>query len=60
MSNFLVSFIFALGSGAWVYNKVMQRNGGQAKQALTAAGVCGVIAMIVFFTIISAATSRFS
>ena len=60
MSNFLTSFLFALGASAWVYNKVQQRNGGLTQQSLIAAGVCGVVAMIVFFTIISAISNRLS
>ena len=60
MSNFLLSFLFALGASAWVYNKVQQRNGGLTQQSLIAAGVCGVVAMIVFFTIIAMVTSKFS
>jgi cytochrome bd-type quinol oxidase subunit 1 len=60
MGNFMTSFLFALGASAWVYNKVQQRNGGLTQQSLIAAGVCGVVAMIVFFTMISAISSKFS
>jgi hypothetical protein len=60
MGNFLTSFLFSLGVSAWVYNKVMQRNGGLTQQALTAAGVCGVVALIVFYTIITAVSNRLS
>lgn len=60
MSNLLTSFIFALGASAWVYNKVQQRNGGLTKQSLIAAGVCGVVVWIIFFTIIAMVSSKFS
>ena len=53
MNPFIVSLLFALGSGAWVYNKTMKRNGSQTQQALKAAGVVGVIGMIIFYTIFS-------
>ena len=54
MSPFVVSLLFALGSGAWIYNMVMKRNGGQTKQALMVAGFVGLIGMIVFYTLFSA------
>ena len=58
MSNFLASFLFALGASAWVYNKVQRQNGGLAERSLIAAGVCGVVALIVFYTIISAVANK--
>ncbi len=53
MSPFVVSLLFALGLGGWVYNVVMKRNGSQTQQALMVAGFVGVIGMIVFFTLFS-------
>ena len=50
-SPIFISFLFALGVGAWVYSKAQKRNGGLAQQSLIAAGVVGFIAFIVFFTI---------
>lgn len=58
MGTLFTTFIFTLGVGAWVYNKVMQRNGGLTQQALIAAGVCAVVAAIVFFTLFTAITNR--
>jgi cytochrome bd-type quinol oxidase subunit 1 len=60
MGNFLTSFLFALGVSAWVYNKVQQRNGGLAQRSLIAAGVVGVMALLVFFTVISSVSSKFN
>lgn len=59
MPDFLVTFIFALGASAWVYNKAQHYNGGLTQRSLTAAGVCFVVAFIVFFTIINAVSSKF-
>jgi cytochrome bd-type quinol oxidase subunit 1 len=60
MGNFLTSFLFALGVSAWVYSKAQRQNGGLTQRSLVAAGVVGVVALIVFFTIISSVSSRFS
>jgi len=58
MGPLLTSFLFAIGIAAWVYNKSQQRNGGLAQQSAIAAGVVGVVALIVFYTIFTALTSR--
>lgn len=50
MSPFLVSFMFGIGVGAWVYNKVQKRNGGQSQQSLVVAGGAALAAFIVFLT----------
>lgn len=51
MNSIVVSLLFALGFGAWVYNKTMKHNGSQTQQALLVAGVVGAIGMVVFYTI---------
>jgi len=49
----IFSLLFAVGAMAWVFSKMSQRTGGgNAKPALTAALVVGVIAFIVFFTVL--------
>lgn len=58
MGPLLTSFIFAVGVAAWVYNKSQQRSGGLAQQSAIAAAVVGVVALIVFYTIFNALTSR--
>lgn len=58
MGPFLTSFLFALGVGAWVYNKSQQRNGGLAQQSLIAAGVVALVAMLIFYTIFSTIIGR--
>lgn len=58
MGPFLTSFLFALGVSAWVYNKSQQRNGGLAQQSAIAAGVVGIVALIVFYTLFATITSH--
>lgn len=57
MSNTLTSFLFAIGVAAWVYNFSQKRFGGITEKSLTVAGVVGVIAFIVFLTIIGTLSS---
>lgn len=52
MGNVLSSFIFAVGVAAWVYNQAQKRFGGITQKSVIVAGVVGVIAFIVFLTII--------
>ncbi len=47
----MVSLIFGVGAGAWIYNQSQRRNGGQSSQSLMVAGIAGLIAFIVFFTL---------
>ncbi len=51
MSPFLLALLFALGVGAWVYNKVQHRNGGITKQSLIAASAVGAVALVIFYTL---------
>jgi len=51
MNSGLFSLFFAIGVAAWVYNKTTQRT-GNTKTSLTTAGVVGLIAFFVFFTIL--------
>lgn len=54
MGPLLTSFLFAVGVAAWVYNKSQLRNGGLSQQSAIAAGVVGIVALIVFYTVFSA------
>lgn len=58
MGVFFTSFIFAIGVGAWVYNKTQNRTGGLTQKSLTAAAVVGVIAFVIFFTIFLTISNR--
>jgi cytochrome bd-type quinol oxidase subunit 1 len=58
MGAFLTSFLFALGVSAWVYDKSQKHNGGLAQQSAIAAGIVGVIALIIFFTIFTMLVNR--
>lgn len=49
MSLGLVSFFFAVGAAAWIYNWTMNRTGGNTKNALIVAGSVGVALFIFFY-----------
>ena len=53
MNPFLASFMFAAGSGAWIYSKMQRRNGGLTQQSLAVAGGAALAAFVVFLTIFS-------
>ena len=52
MSAGLTSLFFAAGVTAWVYNKFMRRTNHVRSSAIVA-GLVGVIALIVFYTMFS-------
>jgi hypothetical protein len=52
MSNFVVALLFGIGIGGWIYNKTYRRTGGNRPTSWTVGGIVGVIAMIVFWTIL--------
>ncbi len=51
MSNGLISFMFAIGFSAWVFNKFYKRSGGNMNTSISAAAVVGVISFLAFLTI---------
>ena len=53
MSNGIVSLFFALGSGAWVYNKFMRYNGNNTKQAAIATVVAAGVVFFIVFSLLS-------
>ncbi len=53
MNPILVSFMFAAGVGAWVYNKMQRRNGGLTQQSLGVAAGVALAGFIVFLTVFS-------
>ena len=53
-SNLLIGFLFGIGCGGWVYNKMMHSTGGNTKNALIVAAIAGVAAMVLLMTILSA------
>lgn len=53
MSGFLISFLFALGAGTWIYTKMMKSTGGITKNALVVAGVVAFIIFLFLLTLTS-------
>lgn len=55
MPNYIVALLFATGGGAWIYNKMLERTGGNKPSALTVAVSSGVVLflfmMIVMWTV---------
>lgn len=58
MSNFLVSLFLALGTGAWAYSFTYHRTGGNTRNSLVVAGVCGAIVFLVLFLILTYSLSN--
>jgi hypothetical protein len=56
MSPFVVGIMLGVGSGVWVYNKLMRSSGGNTKNAATAAGIIGFVAFLFMWMIMNAIT----
>lgn len=52
MSNFLISLLFSLGVGAWVYSKTYRTSGGNQGSSLLLAGVAGAILFIAMLIVL--------
>ena len=54
MSVGVISFIFALGVGAWIYNYMARRTGeGNAKSALIIAGLSALFIFVFAWSLLS-------
>lgn len=51
-TNFTIALVFSIGAGGWIYAKMQQQNGGQAKQSLMAAGIGGLVLLLVLWMIL--------
>jgi hypothetical protein len=49
MSPFIVSFLVAVGAGAWIYTKFQRSSGNNTQQSAKAAGVAALIIFIIFY-----------
>lgn len=58
MSNFVIALFFGLGSGAWVYNKIYRKTGGNTKNSLLVAGIAGAIGLVVILLILGAVVKK--
>lgn len=53
MSYFLIALMLGIGAAAWVYNKVMNRTGGNTQNALVIASVSGIMAFVITWTVLA-------
>lgn len=53
MSNAVISFLFAAGSGTWIYTKFMRYTGNNTKNAVIGAGISAAIIFSIFYSILS-------
>jgi predicted ABC-type exoprotein transport system permease subunit len=47
MSNFVIALLFALGSGAWIYSRLMRTTGNNKKNSLIAAIIAGAVICLI-------------
>jgi hypothetical protein len=52
MSNGLIAFFVAVGVSIWTYNKFYKTTGGYSQKALGGAAVAGILAFIIFLTLL--------
>lgn len=52
MPTVLITFLMALGGGAWIYNKVHRSTGNDTKTALLVAGGCAMLIAIIVFMLL--------
>lgn len=52
MSAAVVSLLFALGIGTWLYTKFMRYSGNNTQQSAIATGVSAVIIFVVLYLIL--------
>lgn len=53
MSNVFIALLLAVGASVWIYSKFMYRTGGNAKSAVSAAGVSGVLIFVILLVVLS-------
>jgi len=53
MGKGLVSLMFAVGAGTWLYSHFQQTSGNNTQRSLTAAAITGLVLFIFFFAVLS-------
>lgn len=51
MSNFLIALLVGASFGTWVFSKQMRRTGNNTKTSVIVAGMSGLIALVITFTV---------
>jgi len=52
MSNLIIAILFGLGSGTWVYNKLLRTSGNNQKNSLIGAVIVGVLLILIVYFIL--------
>lgn len=52
MSNGFIAFLFAIGVATWIGNKFYKRTGGNTQKSVVGGGIAGVIAFLIFLSIL--------
>jgi len=52
MSNLLIAFLFGIGSGAWVYKKLLRTTGNEQKNSLIGATIAGLVLTLILYFIL--------
>jgi hypothetical protein len=58
MSNLVIAFLFAIGSSAWVYKKLLRTTGNNNKNALIGATVTGLVLFLILFLVLNSLTKK--
>jgi hypothetical protein len=58
MSPILVAFFCGIGVAAFVYSKITRRTGGLTKNDLTIAGMAGLLAFFVMWSVMATLMSK--
>jgi hypothetical protein len=53
MSNVLISFMFSIGSCAWIYQKLQRYSGNNTQQSLVVSGIIGVVLFVIAISLLS-------
>ncbi|HUY53395.1 MAG TPA: hypothetical protein VMV24_02345 [Candidatus Dormibacteraeota bacterium] len=52
MSNLVIALLLGIGSGGWVYNKLLRTTGNNKKNALIGAIIIGLLLAILLYLIL--------
>jgi hypothetical protein len=53
MSNFVIAFLFSIGSSAWVYKKLLRTTGNNNKNAIIAATITGLVLLFIMYFVLN-------
>jgi predicted ABC-type exoprotein transport system permease subunit len=53
MSNLVISLLFSIGSGAWIYNKLLRGTGNNKKNSAIAAAISLIVIFVIFYFVLA-------